>query len=140
MLGYTKRRNTPWRIAPLCIAQQGRVAIGDDIAEQLNARMVVVAIGERPGLSSPDSLGIYLTWEPKRGLDDAKRNCISNVRPAGLAPEKAALRCAYLMESARNKQLSGVALKDRSDDDVTRDLPLNRVFMLSAPAAGDESD
>ncbi|MDC8831950.1 ethanolamine ammonia-lyase subunit EutC [Alteromonas gilva] len=130
LLKQLEQADRPWRIGPLCIVEQGRVAIGDDIAQQLNAQMVVVLIGERPGLSSPDSLGIYLTWAPRRGFDDAKRNCISNVRPAGLAPDKAAHRCAYLMASARDKQLSGVALKDRSDDAINDHLPVNRVFML----------
>ncbi|NVK55076.1 MAG: ethanolamine ammonia-lyase subunit EutC [Alteromonadaceae bacterium] len=140
LLARLTRANKAWQLAPLCIAQQGRVAIGDDIAEQLNAQMVVVLIGERPGLSSPDSLGIYLTWAPKRGFDDAKRNCISNVRHAGLTPDKAAHRCAYLMENARNKQISGVALKDRSDDAITDKLPLSRVFMLSAQCVGDNTE
>ncbi len=135
LLKQLEQSDRPWRIAPLCIVEQGRVAIGDDIAEQLNAQMILVLIGERPGLSSPDSLGVYLTWAPKRGFDDARRNCISNVRPAGLPPDKAAQRCVYLMESARQKQLSGVALKDRSDDVITDNLPVERVFMLPEPDA-----
>ncbi len=75
---------THGRIAPLCIVEQGRVAVGDAVGEALGARAVVVLIGERPGLSSPDSMGLYLTWMPRVGLTDAARNCISNVRPAGL--------------------------------------------------------
>jgi len=94
----------------------------------------VVLIGERPGLSSPDSLGIYLTREPKRGCDDAKRNCISNVRPEGLASEKAATRCLYLMENARAKQLTGVGLKDRSEDNVLTDESGQGVFLLADKA------
>jgi len=101
-----------WRIAPLCIVEQGRVAVGDAVGEALGARAVVVLIGERPGLSSPDSMGLYLTWMPRVGLTDAARNCISNVRPAGLSYEAAAAKLAYLLEQARSRQLSGVDLKD----------------------------
>jgi len=103
---------THWRIAPLCIVEQGRVAVGDAVGEALGARAVVVLIGERPGLSSPDSMGLYLTWMPRVGLTDAARNCISNVRPAGLSYEAAAAKLAYLLEQARSRQLSGVDLKD----------------------------
>ncbi len=101
-----------WRVAPLCIAQQARVAIGDDIGQALGAKAVVVLIGERPGLSSPDSMGLYLTWMPRVGLSDASRNCISNVRPAGLAYADAAFKLHYLLAQARQRQLSGVDLKD----------------------------
>ena len=103
---------THWRIAPLCIVEQGRVAVGDAVGEALGARAVVVLIGERPGLSSPDSMGLYLTWMPRVGLTDAARNCISNVRPAGLSYGAAAAKLAYLLEQARSRQLSGVDLKD----------------------------
>jgi ethanolamine ammonia-lyase small subunit len=101
----------PWTMTPVCIVEQGRVAIGDAIAEHLQAQLVVVLIGERPGLSSPDSMGIYMTWAPHVGCTDAQRNCISNVRSAGLAPKAAALQLHQLMNQARSLKLSGVGLK-----------------------------
>jgi len=104
-------------IAPLCIVEQGRVAVGDEVAELLGAQAVLVLIGERPGLSSPDSMGLYLTWMPRVGLTDADRNCISNVRPAGLSFEDAAHKLFYLLAQARLRQLSGVALKDETGSD-----------------------
>ena len=101
-------------IGPLAIVTQGRVAVGDEVGELLGAEVVVVLIGERPGLSSPDSLGLYMTWQPRVGLTDAARNCISNVRPAGLQIAEAAGRLLYLLTEARRRRLSGVALKDES--------------------------
>ena len=100
-----------WRIAPVCIVRQGRVAIGDEIGERIGARLVVVLIGERPGLSSPDSLGAYLTWAPRIGRTDAERNCVSNIRIGGLEPVLAAQRIAALMHAARDQELTGVDLK-----------------------------
>jgi ethanolamine ammonia-lyase small subunit len=101
-----------WQLAPLSVVLQGRVAIGDEIGERLGARLVVVLIGERPGLTSPDSLGIYLTWDPRPGRTDAERNCISNVRTEGIGYDLAALRLHFLMSEARVRKLSGVALKE----------------------------
>ncbi|MEI7464910.1 MAG: ethanolamine ammonia-lyase subunit EutC [Burkholderiales bacterium] len=103
-----------WSIAPVAVVEQGRVAVGDDIGELLDSRIVVVLIGERPGLSSPDSLGLYLTWAPRRGRNDAERNCISNVRPEGLSYRDAAAKLVYLLEQARSRKLTGVGLKDES--------------------------
>ena len=103
-----------WRVAPVAVVEQGRVAVGDPIGELLDADIVVVLIGERPGLSSPDSLGIYFTWAPRPGRNDAERNCISNVRPEGLGYAEAATRLACLLEQARSRQLTGVGLKDES--------------------------
>ena len=100
--------------APVVIAQQGRVALGDDIGAALGARLAIVMLGERPGLSSPDSLGIYLTWGPRPGRMDSERNCISNVRPEGLSYEAAAHKLHYLVRQSLLRQLSGVALKDES--------------------------
>ncbi|MGP8290289.1 ethanolamine ammonia-lyase subunit EutC [Vreelandella zhanjiangensis] len=107
-----------WQLASLAIVEQGRVAIGDEIGALLNADAVLVMIGERPGLSSPDSLGLYMTWAPEPGLKDDRRNCISNVRPAGLQMDEAARRLFLLLKEARQKKLSGVKLKDRSEDNV----------------------
>ncbi|MDM5126623.1 ethanolamine ammonia-lyase subunit EutC [Aeromonas salmonicida] len=102
--------------APLVIASQARVALGDEVGELLRARAVLVMIGERPGLSSPDSLGLYLTWQPRVGCMDSQRNCISNVRPAGLDFPQAAHKLAWLLEQAFNRRLTGVALKDESGE------------------------
>lgn len=103
-----------WNLAPLVIAEQGRVAIGDDIGECLGAGLSVVFIGERPGLSSFDSLGIYLSWNPHPGLTDADRNCISNIRAEGLSYAVAAHKLAFLMTEARRRKLSGIELKEEA--------------------------
>jgi ethanolamine ammonia-lyase small subunit len=98
------------------IANQARVALGDAIGEILRAQAVLVLIGERPGLSSPDSLGAYLTWAPCVGRTDAERNCIYNIRPQGLPYAEAAHRLRYLLHQARRLQLSGIGLKDDSEE------------------------
>lgn len=115
LLNGSASDQTPrWTIAPVTVVEQGRVAVGDDIGELLDSQIVVVLIGERPGLSSPDSLGLYLTWAPQPGRHDAERNCISNVRPEGLGYRDAAVRLVYLLEQARSRRLTGVGLKDES--------------------------
>jgi ethanolamine ammonia-lyase small subunit len=119
-----------WHIAPLCLVLQGRVAIGDEVAELLGAKAVVVLIGERPGLSSPDSMGLYLTWMPHVGLLDASRNCISNVRPAGLGVEAAADKLHTLLTQSRARQLSGVDLKDVTGGDPLLALSAAKNFLL----------
>jgi ethanolamine ammonia-lyase small subunit len=119
-----------WTIAPPVIVRKGRVAVGDEVAQLLGARAVVVLVGERPGLSSPDSMGLYLTWAPRVGLLDASRNCISNVRPAGLAYADAAHTLHYLLSEARKRGLSGVALKDESAAQAAPGLPATSTFLL----------
>jgi ethanolamine ammonia-lyase small subunit len=104
-----------WSIAPITIVSLGRVAVADEVAHLLRARLVVLLVGERPGLSSTDSMGIYITWAPQPGLTDASRNCISNIRPAGLSYEDAAFKLNYLMDEMFKRQLSGVQLKDETD-------------------------
>jgi ethanolamine ammonia-lyase small subunit len=101
-----------WRVGPVCVVEQGRVAVGDEIGAKLKARMTVMLIGERPGLSAADSLGVYLTWEPRVGRTDAERNCISNIRREGLGYEEAARRIVFYMNGARRLGASGVALKE----------------------------
>ena len=103
-----------WRLAPVCIVEQGRVAIGDEIGVALGAQISVVIIGERPGLSSPDSLGAYITWAPRVGRTDAERNCISNIRAEGLSYAQAATQLELYLTEARRRQLTGVALKDNA--------------------------
>jgi ethanolamine ammonia-lyase small subunit len=104
-----------WRVAPLVLVKEARVAVGDEVGELLAAEMVVVLIGERPGLSSPDSMGIYMTLKPRVGLTDESRNCISNVRREGLSYAHAAHKLTYLMTEAKKRGLSGVQLKDEAE-------------------------
>ena len=112
----TRLGGEDWELAPAAIVEQGRVAVGDEVGELLGAQIVVVLIGERPGLSSPDSMGLYITWAPRTGLTDERRNCISNVRPAGLGIDAAVCKMHYLLREARRRQLTGVNLKDETTD------------------------
>jgi len=104
-----------WRLAPLVLAEQARVALGDPIGAALGAALVAVLIGERPGLSSPDSLGIYLTFDPRPGRRDSERNCLSNIHGAGLSPERAAVKLSWLAHEARRRSLTGIDLKEEAD-------------------------
>lgn len=120
-------------LAPITVASQARVALGDEVGELLGARLLLLLVGERPGLSSPDSLGAYLTFQPRVGRTDAERNCVSNIRAEGLSYDQAALKLAWLMREALRLSATGVALKDESD---TEALP----SVLSSPAIARDLD
>lgn len=115
-------------IGPVTIIRQGRVAIGDEVGELLNAKLLILLVGERPGLSSPDSLGIYYTYQPRVGLTDVSRNCISNVRPAGMSIEAATDKLLWLIEESLRLKCSGVDLKDQSIS--SSQISSNKNFLL----------
>jgi ethanolamine ammonia-lyase small subunit len=132
LLQAVRPKLADWLVGPVMVARQARVALGDEIGELLGAKIVVMLIGERPGLSSPDSLGIYITYAPKTGCSDAQRNCISNVRPEGLDYPLAAHKLHYLLTQARKLGLTGVGLKDDSDELLAN--------TSAHPAVSDDSD
>ncbi len=115
LLSVLEPKLNGWGIGPVFLAEQARVALADELGEVCRAKMAVMLIGERPGLSAPDSLGAYLTYEPRIGRSDAERNCLSNIRPEGLTYEIAAHRLLHLLEGARRLRLTGIRLKDESD-------------------------
>jgi len=109
------------RTGPAILVAEGRVAVGDEIGECLRARLAILLVGERPGLSAPDSLGVYLTYAPRVGRTDAERNCISNIRHGGLDYATAAYKLDYLVTQSLSRGLSGVGLKDEADGAVLTD-------------------
>ena len=109
-------------IGPIVVATAARVALGDEIGEIFDASLALMLIGERPGLSAPDSLGAYLTFAPKLGRTDADRNCVSNIHRAGLTYEEAAFKIAWLIRQGISRKVTGVALKDESGDGTTQRL------------------
>jgi ethanolamine ammonia-lyase small subunit len=123
-------KKTKWRLAPLSIVKEARVAVGDEVGELLGAKIVVIMIGERPGLSSPDSMGIYMTHAPRVGMTDESRNCISNVRPEGLSYKEACHKLMYLLSEAEKRGISGVNLKDESETLPTAISGPHRNFLI----------
>ncbi|MBS1822144.1 MAG: ethanolamine ammonia-lyase subunit EutC [Acidobacteria bacterium] len=122
-----------WVLDTIVLATEARVALGDEIGQIRGAEAVLVLIGERPGLKSPDSLGAYLTYRPRVGRMDSERNCVSNIRPEGLSYEQAAFRLVHLLDRARILGATGVTLKDNSDH--LPDAPAKRT--LAGPIQGD---
>jgi ethanolamine ammonia-lyase small subunit len=130
LLMELKKQN--YRLSPLCLVKHGRVAIGDAVAEQFAARLCIVLIGERPGLSSPDSMGIYFTFQAKSGIStDAERNCISNIHFNGLSYEQALKKLLFLIAQAEKLQLSGVNLKDETTDSALKSGQPQANFLLA---------
>jgi ethanolamine ammonia-lyase small subunit len=115
-LGLLLKDLKHWSIAPVILAEQGRVGLSDPIGEALKARISLILLGERPGLSAPASLGAYITYMPQSGNTDEKRNCVSNIQPAGLSYERAVAKISYLLHEMRSQQLSGVKLKDNQQN------------------------
>lgn len=125
LLRAVTARLSDWRIGPVILAEQARVALGDEIGMRMGAQFAVVLIGERPGLTVPDSLGVYLTHAPRAGVRDSQRNCISNIHAEGLGYASAADKLAWLMTQARRLQLTGIALKE--------DAPVQNTASLDQP-------
>ena len=125
-----------WSLAPVVLARGARVALGDEAGALLQARAVAVLIGERPGLSSSDSLGVYLTFGPRPGRSDAERNCISNIRAEGLGYDVAAFKLAWLVREALRRSLTGVGLKDASDLALRDDTGAVAARITPGPAPG----
>lgn len=128
-----KRIDVDWSAVPIVLTTQGRVAIGDEIGEALKANLVLVLIGERPGLSSPDSLGAYLTYQPKHGRMDSERNCVSNIHAAGMSYAQAAHKISYLIQESLRRKCTGVELKDDSDTLPLPSLNQEKMVLTSTP-------
>lgn len=114
-------RTQGWRIAPVVIVRHGRVAVGDAVAAALGAACIAILIGERPGLSAPDSMGAYLTWRPGPHTTDANRNCVSNIRPEGIGYTEAGATIARLLGAMRARGVSGIGLKDEAEERLIED-------------------
>jgi len=126
-----------WSIAPVVVAGQARVALGDEVGQIMGARMVALLVGERPGLSVADSLGIYLTYGPQLGRKDSERNCISNIHGAGLSPDQAAVKLAWLAGEARTRRLTGVDLKEDAQGALIQaETPITPSLSSSDPEEG----
>ena len=125
-------REAGWTAAPIIVAEQGRVALADEIGELLNAKMSVILIGERPGLTYPTSMGIYFTYGPRLGLTDERRNCISNVHNAGLSLPAAARKLFYLMSRAVEMEISGIELKDETAFEIRSSVRHDRLPGIKA--------
>lgn len=110
-----ERLGTPWRVAPIVVAELARVALGDEVGAALGAKITVMLLGERPGMSAQDSLGAYVTWAPRLGRTDAERNCVSNVRSEGLGYEAAARTLSWLLQEVRRREQTGVSLRIGAD-------------------------
>ncbi len=128
LLEYLKAAN--WIAAPVLLVRHARVALQDEIGALLHARLSLILLGERPGLGSPDSLGAYFTWQPRPGRTDAERNCVSNIRPAGLPPAAAAHRIFALLTESRRLAMSGVDLKDHTAEDDATPLTIAEMLIL----------
>jgi ethanolamine ammonia-lyase small subunit len=137
-------RLASWHLGPVVLASFARVALGDAIGAAMHATMAVVLIGERPGLSVANSLGIYLTYEPRVGRRDSERNCLSNVHADGLSYTAAADKLEWLMTQARGARLTGVGLKEDAPQkpavSQTSGHPDTRVAMLTGPGRPDHSE
>jgi ethanolamine ammonia-lyase small subunit len=139
MLKAIRSKLPGWSIGPVVLAEQARVALGDEVGELLGARAVALLVGERPGLTSPDSLGIYLTWAPRVGRTDAERNCISNIRPEGLSYEQAAATLVGLLDGAKRLGASGIMLKDETPTPAPETLGARLDLELEPIRASDAS-
>jgi ethanolamine ammonia-lyase small subunit len=128
-----------WHVAPALLVAEGRVAVGDEIGAAIGVSLVAVLIGERPGLSAPRSLGIYVTWAPCVGMTDAGRNCISNIRADGLSIADAAQTLASLLESAARHRCTGVALAACLRQEFTPRLSSSPPKLVRAPGSDDLS-
>ncbi|WP_319558450.1 ethanolamine ammonia-lyase subunit EutC [Thiomicrorhabdus sp.] len=115
-------RDRGWTLTPIHLANQARVALADEVGEHYHAKIAIILIGERPGLSAANSMGIYMTYEPRVGRSDAERNCISNIRPGGQSYQDAAELLVRLMEGSLKMRLSGVQLKDDNQESPAIDI------------------